>query len=220
MKQTKRQKIIETAILLFNENGYGAVTLQEVAKKLEMTRGNLTYHFKVKEDLLKSITIEMWEELEKEQIKSRDFPSFQNLHLYAQSFYKLQKKYAFIFLDYHVLNHPLLKEKFKDITKQSIEDYKMALAFAISNGNLKPEPFDGAYDNIAFLTWQINFFWLTQQIILDKKTEADGQALIWSIIYPHFTEKGKKSFLIFFGEEMLKKIGKPFSTSIEDFISF
>ena len=96
----------------------------------------------------------------------------------------------------------------------------MALAFAIANGNLKPEPFDGAYNNIAFLTWQISFFWLSQQIILGKKTEEDGQALIWSILYPHFTEKGKKSFVNFFGKEMLKKMGDPFSTSIEDFISF
>ena len=158
MKQSKKQKIIETAILLFNENGYGAITLQHVAKKLEMTRGNLTYHFKTKEDLLKSIVNEMWQEIEEKQTQSRNFPSFENLHLHSKSFYELQKKYSFIFLDCHVLNHPMIKEQFKEVIKQIMEDSKMAIAFAISNGNLKPEPFDGAYNNIAYLTWQIHFF--------------------------------------------------------------
>ncbi len=219
-RKSRKQEVIETGVQLFNENGFGKVTLHEIAKKLKMTRGNLTYHFKTKEDLLSTIAFGMWKEIKEERDQTRDFPSFQNLHKHVKSFYRLQKKYAFIFLDYHVLNHPIIKEQFREMTERSLKDNKLAIAFAIANGNLKPEPFNGAYNNIAFLTWKINFYWLSQQIIRGVKKEADGEAIIWSIIYPHFTDKGKKAFASFFGESMLDKMGEPFNTTIEDFIAF
>ena len=42
---SKKQHIIDGAIALFNQKGYAAVTLFELAKELNMSRGNLTYHF-------------------------------------------------------------------------------------------------------------------------------------------------------------------------------
>jgi len=55
-----------------------------------------------------------------------------------------------VFLDHQVLAHPIIKNNFKKLTKQGIESSKMAIAFAIANGNFQPEPFKGAYNNLAF----------------------------------------------------------------------
>lgn len=192
----------------------------EIAGKLDMTRGNLTYHFKDKDKLLQAIATEMWDKLNAERTKSRQFPSFQNLHNEVQLYYRFQKEYAFIFLDNHVLNHPIIKAKFREMTAQTIKDNKAALAFAIASGNMKPEPFKGIYNNIAFNTWMLTFFWLAQQIIRGEKTGEDGEAMIWSMLIPHFTEKGLKSFTSFFGEDYLEKIGQPFEADIENYITF
>lgn len=50
-----KQKIIDCALRLFNENGYDRVSLREIADAAGTSIGNLTYHFSHKEDLLAEI---------------------------------------------------------------------------------------------------------------------------------------------------------------------
>ena len=101
-----KDKIIQSATKMFNAKGYAAVTLYELAQNIGISRGNLIYHFKDKDILLKAIATQLWGKMEKERSKARNFPSFENLHNEVQLYYKFQKEYAFIFLDTHVLSHP------------------------------------------------------------------------------------------------------------------
>ncbi|MEM6800397.1 MAG: TetR/AcrR family transcriptional regulator [Bacteroidota bacterium] len=215
-----RQKIIEQATSYFNKNGYSSTSLFELAKALGMSRGNLAYHFKDKDLLLEAIADEMWHSLEAERNKSRQLPSFENLHNEIQLYYKYQKKYAFIFLDTHVLNHPLIKKRFRELTAQNIQDNMATIAFSIKLGNMREEQISGTYHNIAFITWMLTFYWLSQQIIRGEKSREDGEKMIWSILLPHFTEKGIQSFKAFFGEEYFNSLGKPFDLDIQSLISF
>ncbi len=50
-----RDRILATALSLFNEAGYGAVTTAALAERLGMAEGNLWYHFKTKRALLDAI---------------------------------------------------------------------------------------------------------------------------------------------------------------------
>lgn len=215
-----KDKIVSFAIKTFNSKGFAAVSLNELALQMDISRGNLTYHFKDKEVLLEYISEQMWNKIEKERSKSRQFPSFENLHNEVQLYYKFQKEYAFIFLDPHVLRHPLIRKKFREMTAQTLKDNKAAIAFAIQLGNLKPESFAGLYNNIAFTTWMLTFFWLPQQIIRGDKTANEGEKMIWSLLIPHLTEKGLASFEKFFGKQYLKALGDPFPTDVYPFIEF
>ena len=94
-----RQKIISTATRLFNNNGYNTINLFELSNKLGISRGNLTYHFKDKESLLRAISDEMWSKIENERSKTIQLPSFENLHNEIQLYFKFQKEYSFIFSD-------------------------------------------------------------------------------------------------------------------------
>lgn len=49
-----REKILETASRLFANKGYDAVSMRRVATEVGMTPANLYYHFKDKEDLVRS----------------------------------------------------------------------------------------------------------------------------------------------------------------------
>jgi len=162
----------------------------------------------------------MWDKIIQERNKSRQLPSFENLHNEVQLYQKIQKQYAFIFNDNHVMRHPLLKRKFRDMIEQTVKDNKAAIAFAIAGGNMKPEPFKGIYHNIALNTWMTAFFWLTQKTIRGEKKSEDAEAIIWSMLIPHFTEKGIKTFKLFFGEDYLDNLGEKFDPNIENFINF
>ena len=214
----RKEKIIGEATKVFNHHGFSAVSLFELAQKIGMSRGNLTYHFKDKDMLLEAIANKMWSGILVEKAKSRQLPSFENLHNEVQLYYRFQKKYAFIFLDTHVLNHPNIRKKFREMTKETIADNKTAIGFAIKMGNMKPEPIPGMYHNIAFVTWMLSFYWLSQQIIRGERTGEDGEKMIWSILIPHFTEKGILQFKNFFGTSYYENLGTPFD--VDTIISF
>ncbi|MCP4124743.1 MAG: TetR/AcrR family transcriptional regulator [Bacteroidetes bacterium] len=215
-----RSKITEHALKYFNRHGFGAITLHQLAKEMGISRGNLTYHYKDKDALLESIAEDMWSLIETERSKSRQLPSFKNLHNEVQLYYQFQKKYAFIFLDTHVLNHPAIKSRFRKMTKQTIADNIASIAFSIKMGNMKPEPVKGMYHNVSMITWMLAFFWLPQQIIRGEKTNQDGERMIWSILIPHFTDKGLDSFKSFFGKEYYENLGDPFEVDLDSLISF
>lgn len=219
MSDTKG-RIIKEAIHAFNNAGFAAVTLFELAQSLGISRGNLTYHFKSKDDLLLAIADELWDKIKAERQKSRQLPSFENLHNEVQLYYRIQKEYAFIFLDTHVVNHPNIKEQFRQMMLESIEDNRAAIAFSVQLGNLKPEAIPGTYNNIAHITWMLSYYWLPQQKMRGLAAKEDGEKMIWSILIPHFTKKGLKSFEAFFGKKYLSELGQPFNFNLESLISF
>ena len=54
-----KHKILEAALDLFNEFGYQQVTIRMIALKLQMSSGNLNYHFKKREDILEALYFQM-----------------------------------------------------------------------------------------------------------------------------------------------------------------
>ena len=217
---TTKEKILREATKLFNKEGFFATSLFEIAQKMGISRGNLTYHFKDKDVLLEAIAAQMWEKMEREKSKSRRLPSFENLHNEIHRYYKFQREYQFIFLDRLVLAHPALKRQFRTMTEQTLADNKASIAFAIELGNMHPESVKGLYHNISFITWMLTFFWLAQQIIRGDKTKEDGEKMIWSILIPHMTDKGIRSFKNFYGEKYYESIGQKFDIDLAQLISF
>src|SRR5215469_196209 len=61
-----KERIIEMAIRLFNEQGTAAISTNHIAQALSMSPGNLYYHFRNKEEILRAILERMiarWEGL-------------------------------------------------------------------------------------------------------------------------------------------------------------
>lgn len=54
-----KDRIIDAAVGLFNASGVGAVTTNHIAAHLEMSPGNLYYHFKNKEEIIRSAFVRM-----------------------------------------------------------------------------------------------------------------------------------------------------------------
>lgn len=52
MRENIKQEILETARILFNEKGFKDTTMREIADRLGISLGNLTYHYHKKEDLM------------------------------------------------------------------------------------------------------------------------------------------------------------------------
>lgn len=53
--ETARKRIVEAANSLIYQKGYNMTSLADVASNISITKGNLHYHFKSKEDLLEAV---------------------------------------------------------------------------------------------------------------------------------------------------------------------
>ena len=93
-----KDKIIQTSISLFNEHGERAISTNHIASSLGMSPGNLYYHFKNKEDIIRHIFA-----LYRDHLSTHFKPvdqgddAFERLGPYLDSLFELMWRYHFFY---------------------------------------------------------------------------------------------------------------------------
>jgi AcrR family transcriptional regulator len=210
MSEKTSEKITSAAIQLFNEQGFGAPSLYQLSQELGMSRSNLTYHFKDKEELLHAIVNKMSQEYEALMAQTTQHPSWESTNNSTLAFHDLQKTYAFIFFDKQLLNVPQVKAQIIRIKEHHLEWQLSIIRFSIQIGNMKPELIPGTYHNLCRTIWTTSFFWLMSEVYQAGEEEQDWGRYVWSIILPHFTDKGITAFRQHFGEDYSSSLGPAF----------
>ncbi|MEL6255476.1 MAG: TetR/AcrR family transcriptional regulator [Bacteroidota bacterium] len=210
MKKNTRERILDAAIKLFNQKGYGHVSLQDLAKELGMSRGNLSYHFPDKADLLPGIVDKFASRLKDYRLSKEPLPTFSNLRIDLRFYFELQRDYKCILLDPYVLEHPAVSETVKAFSKEAIRDFDAAIAFALEIGTMKKEPYPGVYENLSINTWMLMFLWYPREMVLGKRTFEEKEKATWCMLIPYFTEKGREALKNVLGEGYLNELGTDF----------
>lgn len=190
-------KIVQTAIRLYNEKGLSNVTSRHIASEIDISHGNLEYHFPNKEAVLFAIYQQMREEIssfypvQKEDI----FNPIEHLHKLLVRLEEFQSEYRFFCLDvmdicrkYDRVNNVL--EDNMQLRKAQVSSFFQKF---IEMKYMKPEPASGYYIRLQHTIRILITFWKSQEAILshfnfNKKGEMVRH--IWELLIPHFTENG------------------------------
>ena len=136
MKRDTRTRILVSSLLLFNENGEPNTTTNEIADEVDISPGNLYYHFNKKRDLVDALLLEFQADAkqvlrppESQQASVDDFWVF--LHLLLE----LTAAYRFLLRDMESLiaEYPKVGNALKHFARglaASFELYLHALAAA------------------------------------------------------------------------------------------
>jgi len=219
MSLKTKEKIIITSKNLFNTQGFGATTLYQIAQKLGISRGNLTYYFKDKAALLEVIASEMATKYSA-KMAATQFPSWENTNNATKAFHELQKEYAFIFKDKQVMVFPSVKAQIEQIYQDDLKRQMSMISFSIQVGNMREEVISGTYHNLCRTLWMNAFFWLLSDVYQDLEQETGWDKMAWSLVLPHFTEQGLAAFKAHFGEAYYLSLGKTYQEYAERTISF
>jgi AcrR family transcriptional regulator len=207
MSDTK-ERIINTAVDLFNEKGFVSVTMRDLANKLAMSLGNLTYHFKKKEAIMEAIHDRINEERNVMLESVQMIPSILNIHQQLVPLLQLYERYRFLQQDILEVTraYPLIAQAMQEHIKSQIKYIKAIIDYSVGSGNMQPEARLGQYQQLAETVWMIITFWLTQRELRDQKGNLYNQArsAIWNLTIPLLTEKGMANFnKIDFNEEVI-----------------
>ncbi len=214
-----KDKILTTSRLYFNQQGYGSPTLYELSQEIGISRGNLTYYFKTKEELLEALVQQMWQEYQAGQIKATQFPSWNIIKKSIRVLHELQEAYAFIFFDQQIFQQPSVQEILQKIESDSIKTQMSMFSFSIQIGNMKKEPTPGNYHNICKAIWMSAFYWQVSKKYQPERT-GNWEDIMWSLLYPHFTQKGRDAFVARFGSAYVTSLGIPLETFEKDVVDF
>ena len=194
-------KIIAKAIDLFNIHGTKAISTNHIAKEMGISPGNLYYHFRSKNDIIRSISDNFSNELGsalKIQLDTiSDFSS--NLTSLFNRFFKIQQSYQFLFLEgVHLTKQDSrLLDNYTNLRSLIKKGYHELLSNLVKIKIMKRQSLN-IIDDLLDAQWIIMWYWINHTI-LDRNTYDDfqikkGIKLSFSIIKPQLTSIGKVAF--------------------------
>ncbi|MBC1476411.1 TetR/AcrR family transcriptional regulator [Listeria welshimeri] len=191
MKKNTKQEIIDISFKLFHEQGYTNVSTRNIADALNISVGNLTYHFKKKEDLIEAVIIDQYEKFQ--------IPETPNTLSELNDFFLLgvkhQKQQDYFFAHYGELAS--ISPKVYEIQVLAIRKRKQKLQAAFKNlqqnGYMLEEEIPGQINSLVDVLNMIKIYWTPKQDAFDTAKE-NPLPCIWSIIYPRLTSRGKIEF--------------------------
>lgn len=190
-----RERIIEAAIRLFNGQGTKPVTTNHIAAACGISPGNLYYHFRNKQEIIRAIFEQMT------QVSVQDYGAIATRHepgspeAIASTFTFIQQfnwRYRFFKreLTALVMADQLLGEQFRatnDLMRQMIRD---AIARGMVAGRVKPLP-ESEVELFVDAIWTLALFWVNYLEVggeeVNDATLQRGNEVLRMIMTPYLT---------------------------------
>jgi AcrR family transcriptional regulator len=193
-----RARIIETALGLFNEHGSGAVSTNHIAEALGISPGNLYYHFRNKEEIIRAIVEQKdarWEALY--HLPHDRTPTLADVERLVRENFALVWDYRFFFRELSALTqrNPLLKERYRQMRQERLAAFEELFVQFVRAGVAYPPASPSLVANLAKLCWLISDYWLPfieldGEPVLPDVIEQ-GVALYMQVLDPYVSDAGK-----------------------------
>ena len=189
----KKDKILDVAEMLFSEYGYNGISMRDIADSLDMSVGNLTYHFKKKEDLVVAVVIRQHESYTMTSVKGTLAELDEILRailLYTRSkgyYFRNYKHFSLVSEKIHAMQtetmhnlYHIFLETFQELNKHQL---------------IKSEELPDQYSNTVQSVLSILFYGVPR-FELDVPKYDNRLACLWTIIYPLLTEDGVNAYKV------------------------
>lgn len=200
MNKTKRL-ILDTALKLFNEHGLAQVSLRNIADSVRISPGNLTYHYKKREEIVEALYYEFVDEVNVRfnqqnlsEIKLKLV--FDLISMLTES----RLKYRFLMRDFTTLvaeNSSIKRHYVAVIKKRKLQSLDIFDAL-IKQKILRPAELENEYAHLYERIQILGNFWITSALMqgdkLTKATVDRNFEMVVQIIYPYLTAKGASEF--------------------------
>jgi AcrR family transcriptional regulator len=163
MSSDTKSRILDTALALFNERGTVNVTTNHIADALEMSPGNLYYHFRNKAEIVRRLFARIIDEWAiNYALPPGTIPSIQTTETMVAGNFRIQARYRFFFRDLTLLLNadPALAAAYRQNREAGITNTKFLLNVFAEAQVLKPIDDENTLDDLVQMLWLVGDFWL------------------------------------------------------------
>jgi len=183
-KRRTRERILEASLRLFNEFGEPNVTTTVIADDLNISPGNLYYHFRNKDEIVDSLFADFEGEIEQTlAAPSRRPPNVEDIWLFLHLVFELIWKFRFLYRD---LNDLLSRNRTLEIHFKQILDHKTRTAHAICEGLVAQGEMRATRGELQALTVNmvvVATYWLSFEYVRDPRHLDESAALARGVFH-------------------------------------
>ena len=175
MARRTRERILETSLALFNARGEPNVTTNHIADELEISPGNLYYHFRNKDDIIEQLFALYEERIDRALIAPRDrLPGLEDIWLQLHLVYECIWEYRFLYRDLvDILSrNRKLRMHFARILKRAADSATEVMRGLVQAGIMRASPaeVDATANNILVIAT----FWLNFSAVRGERDEQEA----------------------------------------------
>ncbi len=173
-----KERILETALDLFNRVGEPSVTTSAIAEAMGISPGNLHYHFPSKEKIVEALFASFRAEIEHTLAAPQARPSdVEDIWLFLHLVFEAIWKYRFVYRDINELTsrYGVLGRQFKFILA-----HKQATARTILDGLVATGAMTASKSDVEALAGNMTLiatYWLSFELVRDPGGRHEGVAL-------------------------------------------
>jgi AcrR family transcriptional regulator len=191
------ERIVLASIELFNREGVQHVAVKDIAAALKISPGNLTYHFKLKQDLLRAAFAVLQKKMRTVLTPSLPAQSALQGGEYLVNILRAFWEFRFFFnaLTYLLSKDPVLRREYFAFQEWALSTLARGLREMMDKRHFRPIRFPNTTRLLAENMWSQWLGWLRmQQLASPTAAMPEGQALYdsalhhWSLLEPYFPE--------------------------------
>ncbi len=196
-KETQ-SRIISRSIELYNQHGTRNISTNRIADECAISRGNLHYHFRTKEEIIQAIFSQIDKEMEEGWHDDYLHPTIEHMHLMFSRSMKMIWDYRFFYRKLTTLLHndPHLKIRFMDNRRKRVKEIAAFFEAMLDAGMIEVKKGQVEFDSFILISWLISDQWLPyldmNDIELNEESVKKGFDLIFQILELYFTVKAEQ----------------------------
>jgi AcrR family transcriptional regulator len=175
MARRTRERILETSLALFNARGEPNVTTNHIADELEISPGNLYYHFRNKDDIIEQLFAQYEERIDRALVTPEGrLPELEDIWLQLHLVYECIWDFRFLYRDLvDILSrNRKLRMHFARILKRAADSATEVMRGLVQAGIMRASPaeVDATANNILMLAT----FWLNFSAVRGQTDEQEA----------------------------------------------
>ena len=194
-----RERIVAVSTALFNEQGERAVTTNHIAAHLDISPGNLYYHFRNKEE----IVFEIYLRFETALLECLELPrqrglSTEDIARYLSGLFEVLWRYRFLARELPALVErvPGLRARHVDVIERVLTQARAIYGGLVKAGIMQADA--RQLEALAVNSWLVTMYWLTFQelrvrpaAIIEEDVRQGLRQLVF-LFYPYLSGEGKR----------------------------
>ncbi|HEX8574945.1 MAG TPA: TetR/AcrR family transcriptional regulator [Flavobacterium sp.] len=183
----KKEKIIETALKLFVDNGFHGTATSKIAHEAGVANGTLFNYFKTKDELVIAIYVAVKEDMAafitKNTAKSNSFKEVMKSQFLSSLFWALDNQQKFHFIQqFHT--SPYIEKVEQEIIQSQVLPHLLLIQSGIDKGLLKKLPVDFVYAIISSQTFGLYQYLISKKLSRVQQHDTIEQTfeLLWDMI--------------------------------------